>query len=133
MQGNLKKSALIAFIVLFISGILATVVEYKFIEVNIELKKNIIRFHVSWTVLTTIVFGMILEGHVKKWWKIIDSKKKIFGVLLVVMFVLLILTSFVLRHVKMADVQEITKLLHTIIGFVLLGFFLGHYFLKNKK
>jgi hypothetical protein len=76
MQGYLKKSALIAFIVLFISGILATVVEYKFIEVNIELKKNIIRFHVSWTVLTTIVFGMILEGHVKKWWKIIDNKKK---------------------------------------------------------
>jgi hypothetical protein len=74
-----------------------------------------------------------LEGHVKKWWKIIDNKKKIFGVLLVVMFVLLILTSFVLRHVKIADVQEITRLLHTIIGFVLIGFFVGHYCLKNKK
>ena len=69
MPNHLKKSAIIAFVVLFISGILATIVEYKFIEVTTEIKKNIIRFHVSWTVLTAIVFGMILEGHARKFWR----------------------------------------------------------------
>lgn len=133
MPNHLKKSAIITFIILFISGILATVVEYKFIETTTEIKRNIIRFHVSWTVLTAIVFGMILEGHARKFWKQIDSKKKILGLLVLVFFGLLVLTSFVLRHVKIQEVHEITKLLHTIFGFVLLLVFVLHKFLKKSE
>lgn len=133
MPNYLKKITIISFVILIITGILATVVEYKFILVSADVRKFIIRFHVSWTVLATIVLGMVLEGHVKKWWKKFDNKQKILGLLVLVSCVLLIITSFVLRHIKVQEIHEIAKLLHTIFGFVLMVVFVLHKFLIKAK
>jgi hypothetical protein len=133
MSKNLQKLIIIMFIGLFVTGLAATIAEYRFVIVTKEVMRNIIRIHSSWTVLTGVVVGMVLEGHVRKQWKKIDNKKKIFGIALLCLLSVLLLTSFVLRHIKLPDVSQVAKLVHTIAGFLLMLAFCLHKFIKNKS
>lgn len=135
MSKNLKYLVLYFFIILATNGVLATLVETQVWEVSKTLRSNIIRFHVSWGVLCCIIVGIIIESHAKKVIKYQSAKykiKKIFGVMSMCIFFVLVFTSFVIRQIKIPIIHDTTIIIHWVMGLFAIIVFTVHFLFRKK-
>lgn len=132
MPHHLSKLTFFTLIVLFLTGIASALVGYDIVSVAPAMIGNIIRIHVSWTVISLVVIGMVIEGHVRKMFKTKNRNKKNSGIVMLVLFSALVITSFILRHIKMPMVQEIAGITHMIVGIVVICAFSYHVLVKKS-
>ena len=133
MPNYLRKPVIFILAILAITGVVSTLLETGLLETSKFLKSNIIRFHVSWSVLSCIMIGIVLEGHVKKMLKMGKSSKKNWGILSLIFFTALLLTSFGIRHTRFSNIREIIIVSHWVSGLIAIAVFLIHIMWKKKK
>jgi hypothetical protein len=132
MPKHIRNVIIFTSTILAITGIFSTLIETEIWKTSTFIRSNIIRLHVSWSVISCIVIGIVLEGHVKKVLKYKNSKKKFLGGLSLTLFFLLLFTSFIIRHIKIPMVHSVAITTHWIVGLFLISIFLLHFFVKKK-
>lgn len=118
--------------VLAITGILSTLIEINVWSVSVIVRSNIIRFHVSWSVISCVVIGMVIEGHARKVVKYKKSAKKVLGIILLTLFFLMVSTSFIIRHIKTPIIHSAAITIHWVLGIVMICIFALHFFIRKK-
>jgi len=132
MQKHIRILVIFTSTILAISGIISTLIETEIWKTSTFIRSNIIRFHVSWSIISCIVIGILLENHVKKVIKYKKSKKKFLGGLSLTLFFLILFTSFIIRHIKISTIHSIATTTHWVLGLFLIFTFLLHFFAKKK-
>ena len=132
MPKHLKLLAICVLLVLAITGILSTLIETNLWSVSKIVHSNIIRFHVSWSVISCVVIGMVIEGHIRKVIKYKKSTKKFFGVAFLTLFCLMVLTSFVIRHIKTPQIHSLAITIHWVFGIIIICIGVLHFFIRKK-
>lgn len=132
MSKRLKPLVMCVFLVLAVTGVLSTLIETNLWSVSKIVRSNIIRLHVSWSVISCVVIGMVIEEHVRKVIKYKTSAKKIIGIILLILFCLMILTSFIIRHIKTPIVHSAAVTIHWVFGIIMICIFILHFFIRKK-
>lgn len=130
MSNSFKRSFVIVFTVLLLTGLLYAV-PYYYNEITAgewpiwPNRSFLMQIHGAVAMLALIQFGILLNHHVLPY--ISRPKKRRSGVSLVVFMATLTITGYLLYYSGSLGVQNVSRILHTLVGVLFFGIFAWHY------
>ena len=79
-----------------------------------------------------IVFGMLFSTHISFNWRVKKNRRKS-GIILTALFVVLILSGYLLYYASGEEFREVMSYLHWIVGIICSAVFVVHFVVKMKK